>query len=144
MNYQYAWDTPGWTAQHMNETIDAGTAIPPDMPDGFVFVTVTGNYLDYNGLALSGLVRISTVPTGVIDDTTVLLPREILGKVTNGLLSVDVPASDNVTPPWLFTFKESFPGGRQFQAYVNKDMAPTVDITTLTIVVPPTTVVEPS
>lgn len=123
----------------MDEPPSTGAATAPAMPTGYVFVTVTGNYIEWTGLAENGVVRFTADPSARIDANTILLPREIVGKVTQGVLTVSVPASDDVNPEWTYTIKECFPGGRTFQALITKSMAPTVDITTLTLIAPDVT-----
>jgi hypothetical protein len=81
-------------------------------------VTVTGNYVDFEGNFIQGQVRftLNQVLRNGTDDQ-LIAPSSIVVPLSAGSFSVRLPATndpDVVPNPFTYTVEESFPGGRSY------------------------------
>ena len=81
-------------------------------------VTVTGNYVDFEGNSIEGQVRftLNQVLRNGTDDQ-LIAPSSIVVPLSAGSFSVQLPATndpDVVPNPFTYTVEESFPGGRSY------------------------------
>jgi hypothetical protein len=81
-------------------------------------VTVTGNYVDFEGNFIQGQVRftLNQVLRNGTDDQ-LIAPSSIVVPLSAGSFSVQLPATndpDVVPNPFTYTVEESFPGGRSY------------------------------
>lgn len=98
-------------------------------------VTITGNYVDYEGSAIQGQVRftLGDVLRNGTDDQMVA-PSSIVVPLSAGAFSVTIPATndpDIVPNPFTYTVEESFPGGRTYTISVPYDTAGSLDLADL-------------
>ena len=106
-------------------------------------VTITGNYVDFEGNAIAGQIRftLGDVLRNGTDDQLVA-PSSIVVPLSAGAFSVSLPATndpDLVPNPFTYTVEESFPGGRTYTISVPyttvgsldlADLSPTPTVTT--------------
>jgi hypothetical protein len=95
-------------------------------------VTVTGNYVDYEGNAIQGQIRftLGDVLRSGIDDQMVA-PSSVVVPLSSGAFSVTLPATndpDVVPNPFTYTVEESFPGGRTYTISIPYDTAGSLDL----------------
>jgi len=95
-------------------------------------VTITGNYVDYEGNAIQGQVRFtsSEVLRSGIDDQMVA-PSTVVVALSAGAFSVTLPATndpDVVPNPFTYSVEESFPGGRTYTISIPYDTAGSLDL----------------
>jgi hypothetical protein len=121
------WYVPGWTAQQPYPGIDDVVVVGENqLPSGILTVRVTGNYVRVSGWAAGGVVKFSLLDTSVDRfSSTVILPDTIVGRITLGALSVDLPSGFN------YKVREIVPGGRTFTVTVPADITGTIDINEL-------------
>ena len=98
-------------------------------------VTITGNYVDYEGSAIQGQVRftLGDVLRNGTDDQMVA-PSSIVVPLSAGAFSVTLPATndpDIVPNPFTYTVEESFPGGRTYTISVPYNTAGSLDLADL-------------
>jgi hypothetical protein len=98
-------------------------------------VTITGNYVDYEGTAIQGQVRftLGEVLRNGTDDQMVA-PSSIVVALTNGAFSVTLPATndpDIVPTTFTYTVEESFIGGRTYTISVPYDTVGSLDLADL-------------
>lgn len=95
-------------------------------------VTITGNYVDYEGNAIQGQVRftLGDVLRSGIDDQMVA-PSSVVVALSAGAFTVTLPATndpDIVPNPFTYTVEESFPGGRTYTISIPYDTAGSLDL----------------
>lgn len=98
-------------------------------------VTITGNYVNYEGDAIQGQVRftLGDVLRNGTDDQMVA-PSSIVVPLSAGAFSVTLPATndpDIVPNPFTYTVEESFAGGRTYTISVPYDTAGSLDLADL-------------
>lgn len=98
-------------------------------------VTITGNYVDYEGTAIQGQVRftLGDVLRNGTDDQMVA-PSSVVVPLSSGAFSVTLPATndpDIVPNPFTYTVEESFPGGRSYTISVPYDTVGSLDLADL-------------
>ena len=98
-------------------------------------VTITGNYVDYEGSAIQGQVRftLGDVLRNGTDDQMVA-PSSIVVPLSAGAFSVTIPATndpDIVPNPFTYTVEESFPGGRTYTISVPYNTVGSLDLADL-------------
>jgi len=98
-------------------------------------VTITGNYVDYEGTAIQGQVRFSldNVLRSAIDDQLVA-PSTAVVALSAGAFSVTLPATndpDVIPNPFVYEVEESFPGGRTYNISIPYDSAGALDLADL-------------
>ena len=95
-------------------------------------VTVTGNYVDYEGNAIQGQIRftLGDVLRSGIDDQMVA-PSSVVVPLSSGAFSVTLPATndpDVVPNPFTYTVEESFPGGRTYTISIPYNTVGSLDL----------------
>lgn len=95
-------------------------------------VTITGNYVDYEGNAIQGQIRftLGDVLRSGIDDQMVA-PSSVVVALSAGAFSVTLPATndpDVVPNPFTYTVEESFPGGRTYTISIPYDTVGSLDL----------------
>lgn len=98
-------------------------------------VTITGNYVDYEGTAIQGQIRftLGDVLRNGTDDQMVA-PSSVVVPLSSGAFSVTLPATndpDIVPNPFTYTVEESFPGGRSYTISVPYDTVGSLDLADL-------------
>lgn len=98
-------------------------------------VTITGNYVNYEGTAIQGQIRftLGDVLRNGTDDQMVA-PSSIVVPLSAGAFSVTLPATndpDIVPNPFTYTVEESFPGGRSYTISVPYDSVGSLDLADL-------------
>ena len=98
-------------------------------------VTITGNYVNYEGAAIAGQVRftLGEVLRNGTDDQMVA-PSSIVVPLNAGAFSVSLPATndpDVVPNPFVYTVEESFAGGRTYTISVPYTTAGSLDLADL-------------
>jgi plastocyanin len=118
--YGDEWGALGWTAQQPSTVAAPQTTATP-LPPNFTTVTVTAKYVDGEGVALNrSMVRFRPSERRVTDGDTVVWLRSIHAWIENGVLTVDLLATDvsGVTPAFTWHVKECFPGGEEYSVTV--------------------------
>jgi hypothetical protein len=95
-------------------------------------VTITGNYVDYEGNAIQGQIRftLGDVLRSGIDDQMVA-PSSVVVALSSGAFSVTLPATndpDVVPNPFTYTVEESFPGGRTYTISIPYNTVGSLDL----------------
>lgn len=95
-------------------------------------VTITGNYIDYEGNAVEGQIRFTTVDVlrNGTDDQMVT-PSTVIVPLSSGSFSVVLPATndpDVVPNPFVYTVEESFIGGRVYTISVPYTTSGSLDL----------------
>ena len=95
-------------------------------------VSITGNYVDYEGNPIQGQVRftLGDVLRNGTDDQMVA-PSSVVVALSAGAFSVILPATndpDIVPTTFLYTVEESFPGGRSYTISVPFDTIGSLDL----------------
>jgi hypothetical protein len=95
-------------------------------------VTITGNYVDYEGNAIQGQIRftLGDVLRAGSDDQMVA-PSSVVVALSAGAFSVTLPATndpDVVPNPFTYSVEESFPGGRNYTISIPYDTAGSLDL----------------
>jgi hypothetical protein len=98
-------------------------------------VTITGNYVNFEGTAIQGQVRftLGDVLRNGTDDQMVA-PSSIVVPLSAGAFSVTLPATndpDIVPNPFTYTVEESFPGGRTYTISVPYTTVGSLDLADL-------------
>jgi len=98
-------------------------------------VTITGNYVNYEGAAIAGQVRftLGDVLRNGTDDQMVA-PSNIVVPLSAGAFSVSLPATndpDIVPNPFVYTVEESFAGGRTYTITVPYTTVGSLDLADL-------------
>ena len=98
-------------------------------------VSVTGNYIDYEGNPIQGQVRftLNEVLRNGTDDQMVA-PSSVVVPLSAGAFSVTLPATndpDVVPNPFTYSVEESFPGGRNYTITIPYDTAGSLDLADL-------------
>lgn len=105
------------------------------LPLNISLITLTGQYLDFQGDAIDGQVKI--YPSQVLIDSAadrIIIPSTITVDLVNGAFSVDVPITNDpdVNPlNYFYYFEESFEGGRTYIINLPSSLGATVDISDL-------------
>ena len=94
-------------------------------------VTITGNYVNFEGAAIAGQVRftLGDVLRNGTDDQMVA-PSSIVVPLSAGAFSVTLPATndpDVIPNPFVYTVEESFAGGRTYTIAVPYTTAGSLD-----------------
>jgi len=95
-------------------------------------VSITGNYVDYEGNAIQGQIRftLGDVLRSGIDDQ-MIAPSSVVVALSNGAFTVTLPATndpDVVPNPFTYTVEESFSGGRSYTISIPYDSAGSLDL----------------
>jgi len=95
-------------------------------------ITVTGNYVDYEGNAIEGQIRftLNEVLRNGTDDQMVA-PSSVVVPLSAGAFSVALPATndpDVVPNTFTYSVEESFPGGRTYTITLPYDGSATLDL----------------
>jgi hypothetical protein len=98
-------------------------------------VTLTGNYVDFEGTAIQGQVRftLGEVLRNGTDDQMVA-PSSVVVALSAGAFSVTLPATndpDVVPVNFTYTVEESFPGGRTYTISVPYNTVGSLDLADL-------------
>ncbi len=98
-------------------------------------VTITGNYVNYEGNPIQGQIRftLGDVLRNGTDDQMVA-PSSIVVPLSAGAFSVTLPATndpDIIPNPFTYTVEESFAGGRTYTISVPYDTAGSLDLADL-------------
>ncbi len=98
-------------------------------------VSISGNYVDYEGNAIQGQVRftLGDVLRNGTDDQMVA-PSSVVVALSAGAFTVTLPATndpDIIPNPFTYTVEESFPGGRTYTISVPYNSAGTLDLADL-------------
>jgi hypothetical protein len=103
------------------------------IPGNVTLITLTGQYLNFQGTAIDGQVKI--YPSQVLIDAladTIIIPATITKDLVNGSFSVTVPVTNDpdVSPlNYFYYFEESFTGGSSYIISLPASLGATVDIT---------------
>ena len=95
-------------------------------------VTITGNYVDYEGNAIQGQIRFTlgdVLRNGT--DNQMVAPSSVVVALSSGAFSVTLPATndpDIVPTSFTYTVEESFPGGRNYTISVPYDTVGSLDL----------------
>jgi hypothetical protein len=95
-------------------------------------VTITGNYVDFEGTPIEGQIRfsISEVLRNGTDDQMVA-PSSVVVPLSSGSFSVSIPATndpDVVPNPFVYTVEESFPNGRTYEISIPYTTSGSLDL----------------
>ena len=95
-------------------------------------VTVTGNYVDFEGTPIEGQIRFSIgeVLRNGTDDQMVA-PSSVVVPLSSGSFSVSLPATndpDVVPNPFVYTVEESFPNGRTYEISIPYTTSGSLDL----------------
>lgn len=111
------------------------------LPGNLSTVEVTGRYIDASGAAVRGSVTF-TLDTPLLDagaSTVIIETSYTVALDATGSFSVDLPATNDsdVTPTgWTWTLTPNFAGADPLTFALPANLAPTVDITTLSPALP--------
>jgi hypothetical protein len=103
------------------------------LPANITLITITGQYLNFQGTAIDGQVKI--YPSRVLIDAladTIIIPSTITKDLVNGAFSVTVPVTNDpdVSPlNYFYYFEEAFTGGETYIIQLPASLGGTVDIT---------------
>lgn len=95
-------------------------------------VTVTGNYVDFEGNPIEGQIRFSigeVLRNGT--DDQMIAPSSVVVPLSSGSFSVALPATndpDVVPNPFVYTVEESFPNGRTYEISIPYTTAGSLDL----------------
>ena len=95
-------------------------------------VTITGNYVDFEGNPIQGQIRftLGDVLRAGSDDQMVA-PSSIVVALASGAFSVTLPATndpDVIPNPFTYTVEESFPGGRNYTISIPYNTVGSLDL----------------
>ena len=95
-------------------------------------VTITGNYVDFEGTPIEGQIRFSIgeVLRNGTDDQMVA-PSSVVVPLSSGAFSVTLPATndpDVVPNPFVYSVEESFPNGRTYDITIPYTTAGSLDL----------------
>ena len=95
-------------------------------------VTITGNYVDFEGTAIEGQIRfsIAEVLRNGTDDQMVA-PSSVVVPLSSGSFSVTLPATndpDVIPNPFVYSVEESFPNGRTYEITIPYTTAGSLDL----------------
>jgi len=95
-------------------------------------VTITGNYVDFEGTPIEGQIRFSIgeVLRNGTDDQMVA-PSSVVVPLSSGAFSVTLPATndpDVVPNPFVYSVEESFPNGRTYNITIPYTTAGSLDL----------------
>lgn len=103
LDYQWAWNTPGWTVQ--NPTFPDGDSAP-DLPDGFRNIQVTGEWVSSSGKGFSGRLRFTPSIESIDSEGTTVIFEEQQVPVRRGTLPTNFyvmgPAEGSLLTPWTY------------------------------------------
>lgn len=105
------------------------------LPANITLITLTGQYLDFQGEAIDGQVKI--YPSQVLIDSAadrIIIPTVITTDLVNGSFSVAVPITNDadVSPQnFTYLYEESFEGGRTYRISLPSSLGSSVDISDL-------------
>lgn len=103
------------------------------LPGNITLITLTGQYLDFQGVPILGQVKI--YPSQVLIDSAadrIIIPSVITQDLSDGEFSLEVPVTNDpdVTPlNYTYLFEESFEGGSTYRISLPSSLGATVDIT---------------
>lgn len=92
------------------------------LPGNFQTITVTGTYVDLAGAALNGSLRFDMQGADGLRDATantIIIPESITATVSNGALSVILPATNDpdIAPAFTYEVTEDFPSINHTRTY---------------------------
>jgi hypothetical protein len=95
-------------------------------------VTITGNYVDFEGTPIEGQMRfsIAEVLRNGTDDQMVA-PSSVVVPLSSGSFSVSLPATndpDVVPNPFVYSVEESFPNGRSYEITIPYTTSGSLDL----------------
>jgi hypothetical protein len=95
-------------------------------------VTITGNYVDFEGTPIEGQIRFSIgeVLRNGTDDQMVA-PSSVVVPLSSGAFSVTLPATndpDVIPNPFVYSVEESFPNGRTYNITIPYTTAGSLDL----------------
>jgi hypothetical protein len=105
------------------------------LPGNITLITLTGEYLDFQGVPILGQVKI--YPSQVLIDSAadrIIIPSVITTDLVNGAFSIQVPVTNDpdVSPlNYNYLFEESFEGGRTYLIQLPSSLGASVDISDL-------------
>lgn len=105
------------------------------LPGNITLITLTGTYLDFQGQAIDGQVKV--YPSQVLIDSAadrIIIPSVITTDLVDGAFSVSIPITNDadVSPlDYFYYFEESFEGGSTYRISLPASLGSTVDITDL-------------
>ena len=105
------------------------------LPGNITLITLTGQYLDFQGEAILGQVKI--YPSQVLIDAAadrIIIPTVITTDLVSGAFSVQVPITNDADVAPLnfnYLFEESFEGGRTYSIQLPASLGGSVDISDL-------------
>jgi hypothetical protein len=105
------------------------------LPGNITLITVTGQYLDFQGQAIDGQVKF--YPSQVLIDSAadrIIIPTVITEDLVNGAFSVSIPITNDpdVSPlNYTYLYEESFEGGSTYRISLPSSLGASVDITDL-------------
>jgi hypothetical protein len=95
-------------------------------------VTITGNYVDFEGTPIEGQMRfsIAEVLRNGTDDQMVA-PSSVVVPLSSGSFSVSLPATndpDVIPNPFVYSVEESFPNGRSYEITIPYTTSGSLDL----------------
>ena len=103
LDYQWAWNTPGWNVQTPSFP-DADNA--PDLPDGFRNIQITGEWVSDKGKGFTGRLWFKPSVKSVTANGTTVIFGEHEVPVRRGTLPTNFyvmgPAEDSGLTPWTY------------------------------------------
>lgn len=105
------------------------------LPGNITLITVTGQYLDFQGQAIDGQVKF--YPSQVLIDSAadrIIIPTVITEDLVNGAFSVSIPITNDpdVSPlNYTYLYEESFEGGSTYRISLPSSLGGSVDISDL-------------
>lgn len=105
------------------------------LPENITLITLTGQYLDFQGEPILGQVKI--YPSQVLIDSAadrIIIPSVLTTDLSNGAFSIQVPVTNDpdVNPVnFNYLFEESFEGGRTYLIQLPASLGASVDISDL-------------
>jgi hypothetical protein len=105
------------------------------LPPNITLITVTGQYLDFQGDAIDGQVKF--YPSQVLVDSAadrIIIPTVITEDLVDGAFSVAIPITNDpdVSPlNYTYLYEESFEGGSTYRISLPSSLGASVDITDL-------------
>ena len=102
------------------------------LPASITLVPVSGNYVDFEGTAISGQIKfsLSDVLNVGADDVIVVPSTKSVTLDANGSFSTTLPATNDpdATPTYLMTVEEAFPSGRTYTISLPYTTSGTLDL----------------
>jgi hypothetical protein len=105
------------------------------LPDNISLITLTGQYLDFQGEPILGQVKV--YPSQVLIDSAadrIIIPSVLTTDLSSGSFSIQIPITNDpdVSPTnFNYIFEESFEGGRTYSIQLPSSLGASVDISDL-------------